>query len=273
LPTLDDTVGDTDVRNIARRALHAYYMRRGPEIDMEKPADWPYRKFFQHHDAIMAFGGQIQNRLDFYPLPAELDALTLADSGFALQCKNLYDCCQTSDILNFRLIEMHYSGFDSHADEQTSLNTKLQDILGAGGGLDTMTTRIAADMPNAIGNLTFLFSSDFGRQLMSNGTAGTDHGTGTYSILIGDQVRGGAYGDMFPLRESLPDPDDSLDRSPFELHGKDIAGLTSFERVYAQACDWVSPGAGDAVFPGAATSDIERDGSNVPIDLSGLFSS
>ena len=249
----------TDSRNVTRRALFAYYAARGIEIGTNKPADWVYRKFFQHYDSIQAFGGAIRDRLATHPIPAELakGTLDLVNNSFEQQCRNLYDCCQTPDILGLKVISMFYGGFDSHADEQSSLTSKFQDIFGTGGGLNIVTNNLTADIPGANEKLVYLFTSDFGRQLAANGTWGTDHGSGSYTLLVGDDVTGGLYGEMFPQREALPEPGDGQNRSPFEIPGQDIKGLTSFERLFAAACDWAAPGTGPLAFPNAASSEIE----------------
>ena len=86
------------------------------------------------------------------------------------------------------------------------------------------------------------------------------------TILIGDDLTGGAYGDMFPQREALPDPGDGAGRTPFEIPGRDINGLTSFERILAAACDWAHAGSGATVFPNASSSGLETG-----VDLGSLF--
>ena len=60
-------------RNILARALNAYYKARSAEVPTEKPANWPYHKFYQHHDALLAFGGPVESRLAACsPLPESL---------------------------------------------------------------------------------------------------------------------------------------------------------------------------------------------------------
>ncbi|MEJ2095519.1 MAG: DUF1501 domain-containing protein, partial [Gammaproteobacteria bacterium] len=155
---------------------------------------------------------------------------------------------------------------DTHANQQNTMNHNLQDILGTEGGLETVSTQLENFIPGANDNLVYFLSWDFGRQLAANGTVGTDHGTGNYSVVIGNAVSGGVYGDMFPEHEALPDPVDSVGRTPFEIHGRDIDGLTSIERVYARLCDWAAPGTGPVVFPNAASSILESG-----VDLTNLL--
>ncbi len=172
-------------------ALSAYYSARGVEIETEKPANWPYRKLFQHHASIRAFGDAMAAALAAFPMPASLSGLALNSGSFAQQCRNLYDASLTPDILHYRLLSMSYGGWDTHTNEANRLSANLSDLLGAGGGLATATGEMSAQ---ALNNLVFHFSWDFGRQIAANGSAGTDHGRGSYTILIGKPLTGGVYG-------------------------------------------------------------------------------
>ena len=124
--------------------------------------------------------------------------------------------------------------------------------------MDTLSSSLDTEANN---NTVFVFTSDFGRQLHSNGTAGTDHGSGSYMILIGPSVNGGVYGDMFP--------DSEITR--FDTQGADIVGLTSFERVLAEVCDWVEPNSGEKVFPTTAATFPDPPILETGVDLSTLF--
>ena len=126
-------------------------------------------------------------------------------------------------------------------------------------GLSTAITQIAT-LPYvskpARDNLVFFLASDFGRQLRANGDNGTDHGRGIYSMLIGTDVVGGLYGEMFPEREADPDGNG---RIPLETSGADVLGQTSTERILSEVCDWMEPGTGigNTVFPGVSSAEIE----------------
>ena len=266
LPNVDGG-SKTSRRNILTRALKSYYQARGLEVETEKPAGWPYHLFFQHNSAFREFGDAVQARLDACgPLPAELAGLNLYSGHFEQQCRNLYDVCQVSDILNLRTLSMRYDGWDTHNNQSARIGNNLEDLFGAAGGLATAMQQISnlAYLSNpAQGQLVFFFSTDFGRQLRANGDRGTDHGRGVYSIVLGEYVAGGLYGEMFPERESNPDANGKI---PLETSGADIEGLTSTERILAKACDWMQPGSGSAVFPGAGSSAIENG-----VNLNNLF--
>ncbi len=263
-----DEEGSATPRNIMARALRAYYDTRAQETALEKPANWPYHVFFQHNSALRAIGDQVQQSMDAcMPLPDELVALELNSPEFAQQCRNLFDICQVPDELGLGVVSMGYGGWDSHDNEALEISANLQDIFSLDGGLASALAAIE-DLPYmerpAREQLTFFFASDFGRQLVANGAQGTDHGRGTYSILMGSAVAGGVYGEMFPQRETLPDPDGEV---PLQMPGADIEGRTSTERIIAQAVEWVKPGAADAVVPQAGLSGLEEG-----VDLGSLLS-
>ncbi len=254
-------------RNVLARALGAYYQGRGAETADSKPANWPYHTFFRHHDALREFGDRINARLgQCLPLPDALAGLQLASEGFAQQCRNLFDVCQVPDALNLGVLSMSYGGWDTHNNQAAEIGRNLGDLFGEGAGLATALDEIGG-LPYlqrpARKQLVFCFASDFGRQIVANGAAGTDHGRGTYSILLGEAVRGGVYGELFPQREAS---NDGSGRVPLQTAGADIEGLTSTDRILAAAADWVVPGAGAVTFPDAAQA-----GNEPGVDLGQIF--
>ncbi len=261
-------IGGTSMDDAQIRALKAYYSARGIEIDTEKPADWPYRKYFQHHTSLITFGDSMDSRLADHPLPGALTApaFDLISNSFERQCRNLYDMCLAQDILNYRVLSMSYGGWDTHTNQTARIQANLQDVLGIGGGLATVMGQLAIDIPSAVSNLVLTFPWDFGRQLAANGSNGTDHGRGGSTVLAGSPVQGGVYGELFPLRESLPDPVDSQGRTPYQISGQDIDGLTSLEHVWARACEWLEAGSSSVVFPNYALSPLEAG-----VDFTSLF--
>ena len=254
-------------RSILARALRAYYEARGPEVIVGKPGNWPYHTFFQHNTALRTFAAEVDEKLaTCRPLPDELLELQLSNSEFAQQARNLFDVCQVPSELSLGVVSMSYGGWDTHNNQAAEIGSNLADVFGSGGGLDTALTSIetlpAAERP-APEQLVFYFASDFGRQIIVNGTAGTDHGSGTNSMLLGPAVRGGVYGEMFPERESRPDSDGLI---PLETPGADIEGLTSTDRILTHAADWVGNGLGSAVFPNSSQGGLEPG-----VSLANLF--
>jgi uncharacterized protein (DUF1501 family) len=244
------------------RALKNYYLSKRQEIKSE-PAGWPFRKFVQHENAIRDFGDPFKILTDANPLPTGLTDVTLTQGNFKTQCQNIYDSFTGADLFKLRVASVEYTGWDSHKNQKAQVENSFEDLFGTGKGLDTLTSSLDV---GANDNTVFVFTSDFGRQLCANGTAGTDHGKGSYTILIGPSVNGGVYGDMFPDSEI----------AQFDTQGADITGLTSFERVLAAACDWVEPGSGKDVFPNTKFNDLSiyPDGPilEMGVDLSTLFS-
>lgn len=242
-------------RNVLTRALKSYYQARGSEVASQ--VNSPYALFFQHNTAFREFGDAIEARLNACPLPASLSGLNLYSNHFEQQCRNLYDVCLAPDVLNCRTLSMRYDGWDTHNQQIARIGNNLADLFGSSGGLHTAMTEIETlpylDQP-ARDKLVFFLSSDFGRQLRANGDKGTDHGRGIYSMLIGTDVQGGLYGEMFPEREANPDGNGKI---PLETSGADVLGQTSTEKILAEVCDWMEPGSGSSVFPGAGLADIE----------------
>lgn len=255
------------------RALKSYYKSKRIET-ASRPADWPFKKFLQHEDSLRRFGDIFRERLNLVApdRPAEIEQLytgstaagRLYQTYFGQQCGNVYDSFVAADILKFRIASMELGGWDTHQNQRVKLEQNINDIFGAGGGLDILSQQLNLLSSNIPSNLVYVFTTDFGRQLRANGTNGTDHGRGNYMIVIGDAVKGGVYGEMFPRSEIVEASANGSIR--YEQRGADITGLTSFEHVLAAVCDWVQPGSGSNVFPNLNSAKIEPG-----VDLSGLF--
>lgn len=170
----------------------------------------------------------------------------LHSTGFLRQCLNSYYAMASQDILDFNTISMEYGGWDSHRD-QLRVENALEDIFGENGGLATLWNTLAQDMPLALENLVFMIGGEFGRQLLSNGDEGTDHGRGNHVLLIGKAVQSGSYGEMWRASE--------IER--MRVRNADIEGLTSLERVVAQLSDWIAPDLGRQVVPNASNRILE----------------
>jgi len=226
------------------RALKNYYRSMRDET-ASKPADWPFRKFIQHEKAMRDFGDPFKALTDSNPLPTELANLSLYQAGFTKQCQNIYDSFTGADLFQLRVASVEYGGWDTHSQQKNNFERNISDIFGTGMGLDTLTTALPTE---TVDNTVFVFTTDFGRQLRANGDSGTDHGSGNYMILVGPAVNGGVYGEMFPASEITGSP------APYDTQGADITGLTSFERVLGEACNWVQPGSGVQVFTNTANN-------------------
>ena len=271
------------------RALSSYYRAKKLAV-ANTPANWPYHKFLQHEQSLRDYGDPFAARLQNVApqRPLALRELYGGDSAdkkdpdfdttkvlsqpyFAAQCANLYDSILGADLFNLRIAAMELGGFDTHTGERVTLERLFSDVFGIGKGLDVLSSEIANLPDNPLADTVFVFTTDFGRQLKANGSGGTDHGRANYMILIGDSVKGGVYGEMFPRAEIT----DNGNGMRYDQSGADIEGLTSFERILSSACDWLEPGSGPVVFPNMLKSDLSLfpDGPRLEpeVDLTGLF--
>jgi uncharacterized protein (DUF1501 family) len=86
-----------------------------------------------------------------------------------------------------RVGALSYNGWDTHANEgavQGPLATRL-------AGLDSAIKAFAEGMGPAWADTVVIIVTEFGRTAHTNGTDGTDHGTGMASLLVGGAVKGG----------------------------------------------------------------------------------
>ena len=246
--TLQDRPDHPGSREVMSRALNQYYHAKGQEV----PDSSPYRVFFQHHQTLSEQGALIRDRLSTFEHDEQLQGLmtgdkSLSNRSFAQQCLNFVDATVCKDLLNSSIVSMEYGGWDSHRDQRDKLEERFRDIFSNDGGLAQAQRVMAGVAPSVEAQSTFMISGEFGRQLKANGDGGTDHGRGNSVLLIGKQVKGGLYGELFPQTE--------LDL--FEKPGKDIAGQTEIEPVLAKLCEWLKPSSASAVVPKSSTRSVE----------------
>jgi uncharacterized protein (DUF1501 family) len=92
-----------------------------------------------------------------------------------------------------------FDGWDTHANEG-AVNGRLAALLGA---LDGAIAAVEIGMGQAWRDTVVAVVTEFGRTARINGTAGTDHGTGTIALLAGGAVKGGrVIADWPGLKES-----------------------------------------------------------------------
>ncbi|HCL26680.1 MAG TPA: hypothetical protein DHW65_10100 [Dehalococcoidia bacterium] len=130
-----------------------------------------------------------------------------------------------------------YNGFDSHANQAQANAGLLTDVSNT---VDTFFT----DLRNhgAADNVSLLLFSEFGRRITDNGS-GTDHGAASVAFMVGDNVKGGIYGEYPSLELSEQEEGGNLKynldfRSVytdiledwFQLDAKEIVG-GSFEKT------------------------------------------
>ena len=116
-----------------------------------------------------------------------------ADTPIAQSMKNIAQVL-TAD-LGTRVYYAQHGSFDTHAgqvDSHAKLWTDTSNALG-----DFMDDIKEHDLEDEVLVLVF---SEFGRRIQDN-TAGTDHGSGGVSFVIGTPVKGGFYGEYPSLKE------------------------------------------------------------------------
>ena len=82
-----------------------------------------------------------------------------------------------------------YNIFDTHANQAVGHSNLLQDVAV---NVDSYMSDLR--QLNVSDNVVMLLYSEFGRRAIDNGS-GTDHGTGGIAFVIGEQVKGGLYGE------------------------------------------------------------------------------
>ena len=88
-----------------------------------------------------------------------------------------------------------YNSFDTHAGELAAHAKLWQNTANAVGDfMDDLREHEASD------NVTLLVFTEFGRRVHDNGS-GTDHGSGGVAFIIGENVKGGLYGEYPSLEE------------------------------------------------------------------------
>jgi uncharacterized protein (DUF1501 family) len=83
-----------------------------------------------------------------------------------------------------RMAELDLDGWDTHAGQQPMLADALHK-------LDEGIAVLRAGLADVWSKTAILVLTEFGRTVRVNGTAGTDHGTGTAAFLMGGAVSGG----------------------------------------------------------------------------------
>ena len=116
-----------------------------------------------------------------------------------------------------RVGALAFDGWDTHANDG-ALDGRLAALLGA---LDAAVAAIETNMGAAWRETVVAVITEFGRTARINGTAGTDHGTGTVAILAGGALKGGrVLADWPGLRDA-------------DLHeGRDLKPTTDLRAVF-----------------------------------------
>ncbi len=249
-----------DVRGYMSRALQSYYAAKRKQIGTNSP----YYPLIQHETSMRSYMKVINSRLEQFPVPEIIGNLydnnsenRLNNHNFGQQIQNVYDVIACEDVMNTNILSMEYGNWDHHGDMRSSIEPKIGDIFGYGRGLSALYSALNENQPRTTARIIFLIYGEFGLQLAANGDSGTDHGVGNTVLVIGHDVNGGVYGNMFPNEEI----------ARFNESGSDISGKTSILRVFGQICEKVKSGSGDQVIPNWGNAEIEAG-----VNLDTLFS-
>ena len=91
--------------------------------------------------------------------------------------------------LGVRVVVVSVGGFDTHANQAATQKSLLADL---GNGIDAFMKSVVA--AGASDRVLLATTTEFGRRVQQNGSAGTDHGAGGLSMMFGPMVAGGIHG-------------------------------------------------------------------------------
>ncbi|MEE3166894.1 MAG: DUF1501 domain-containing protein [Chloroflexota bacterium] len=143
-----------------------------------------------------------------------------ADNGIA---KYLRDVARVHTAnLGTQIFYTAHGPFDTHFNQPPMHARLWTEVSGAiSDFFDDLREHDAAD------NLIMMIFTEFGRRVRDNGT-GTDHGAGGGAFIIGDQVKGGMYGNYPSLK-------------PEDLNQGDLDPSYDFRGFYSSVVDqWLS---------------------------------
>ena len=267
------------------RALKSYYSALRVEQQAGGLSE-AYDKFMDHEAKVRFFGDELNRLLDF-DVPPLINALydrvdginvgsgdnrprrVLRSGSFGRQIRNLYDSIAANRVLGLRVAALRYGGWDSHRQQGDRSNNQdfynpnvnnrgieqgFRDIFGGpnthdNSALHSGFSALWENLNNADKDrIVITVAGEFGRQIRQNRDAGTDHGDGNIVMVIGNGVRGGVYGDLFPDSDIDGYDDTRRYATP------DIESLTEMEHVFGSVCNWVVSGSANTVFPRLALS-------------------
>ena len=116
--------------------------------------------------------------------------------------------------LGARLYYLALEGFDTHS-EQLTAHTQLLTQLS--NGVQQFFQRL--NNSKAADRVVLMTFSEFGRRVAENASAGTDHGAGSCSFVIGPSAKGGLVGQYPSL-------------APADLDNGDLKYNIDFRQLY-----------------------------------------
>lgn len=93
--------------------------------------------------------------------------------------------------LGIEVILVGNGGFDTHSGQQATQERLLADLAGGIAAFQSAITKAGvAD------RVLLLTTSEFGRRVAENGSAGSDHGLGNCLLVVGSKLEGGVVGEL-----------------------------------------------------------------------------
>jgi uncharacterized protein (DUF1501 family) len=124
--------------------------------------------------------------------------------------------------LGIRVFSTALGGFDTHSDQGGPAGNHANLLTELDGAIGAFYATLAATYRSRVTLMTF---SEFGRRPEDNDTSGTDHGTASPILLVGDRVRGGLHSTQPGLAANQLDRNGNLVRT------------IDFRQVYAAVLD------------------------------------
>jgi uncharacterized protein (DUF1501 family) len=118
--------------------------------------------------------------------------------------------------LGLRIATVDYGGWDTHANQEPQFAALLS-------GLSRALMAFWRDLGTYQQDVAVVVQSEFGRRLLSNASAGTDHGRAGAMMILGPQARGGRLLGRWP----------GLSNAALE-EGADLAVTTDYRAVLAE---------------------------------------
>ncbi len=110
-------------------------------------------------------------------------------------------------------------GWDTHANQGSSRGQLANQLKNFGDGI----AALYHDLGDRMRDIVIVTMTEFGRAIRQNGSAGTDHGHGSCSFVLGGPVKGGAVYGRWP------------GLAPEQLfEGRDLAVTTDFRDVFSE---------------------------------------
>ena len=138
-----------------------------------------------------------------------------------------------------RIAAMELGGWDTHAAQTNRLDFPLRQ-------LDTGLAALKTALGPAWAKTAILVMTEFGRTVRTNGTKGTDHGTGTVAFALGGAVAGGRVLGDWPGLGAGRLLDDRDLQPTTDLRSVAKGMLASHLRLNANALATVFPGSDGA---------------------------